>query len=198
MTTRDYTHIEQYLTDLLGDIYEQPEDEGHTLLAKEVITLWANRLTGCKNVLDVGCGTGFCEPMFEEYGIEYTGVCLGNDLELAKQSNRNVKKMDFSFLDFADNSFDLVWSRHSLEHSPMPILTLMEWHRVARNWLGLVIPAAEHWKYNGVNHYSVMTLPQALAILPRAGWNVMWNDIKYWPDGVTPNEYWVFAEKVRK
>jgi len=193
---RDYKHIDSYLSRLLSDIYPQPEDTGHTALAQEVIDLWGNRLAGCKNVLDVGCGTGFCQPMFEAHGIEYTGVCLGNDLLEAQDKKRNVFKMDFNFLEYEDNSFDLVFSRHSLEHSPMPLLTLMEWNRVARNWLGLVLPAPEHYTYEGQNHYSVMNLPQVLAILPRAGWRVMWHDNK--PSEGTPQEYWLFAEKYKE
>ena len=194
---RDYKHIDQYLNGLLGDIYEQPEDTGHTTLAEEVIALWGNRLSDCKKVLDVGCGTGFCQPFFERYGIEYDGICLGNDLELAKQAGHNVKKMDFNFLEYADASFDLVFSRHSLEHSPMPILSLMEWHRVSKNWLGLVLPAPEHWTYKGLNHYSVMNEEQVLSILPRAGWNILWHDIKLFGDSDVPNEYWLFCEKIR-
>jgi SAM-dependent methyltransferase len=195
---RDYKFIDQYLNNLLGDLYAQPSDEGHTLLAQEVIDLWGNRLTTCHNVLDAGCGQGFCQPMFERHGLEYTGVCLGNDYDEAKKLGYNVRKMDFSFLEFPDESFDLIFSRHSLEHSPMPMLTLMEWARVSKNWLGLIIPAPEHWTYKGLNHYAVMGREQILAILPRAGWNVMWDDIKYWENGSTPNEYWVFAERIRK
>jgi SAM-dependent methyltransferase len=200
---RDWTHIDHYLDKLLGDIYAQPEDSGHTALAKQVIDLWCNRLADCHNVIDVGCGTGFCQPMFEKHGIEYTGVCLGEDHEVAHSLGRNVKKMDFNFLDFEDETFDLIFSRHSLEHSPMPILTLMEWRRVTKNWLGLVIPAPEHYTFEGKNHYSVLKLEQILAILPRAGWEVMWHDTNNFQDengAVTdvPGEYWIFCGKIKE
>lgn len=203
---RDYIHIDSYLNHLLGDIYPQPTDVGHTALAQEVINLWCSRLAGCGSVLDVGCGEGFCQPMFEKFGIQYTGICLGPDFSSALIAGRNVLKMDFNFLDFEDDTFDLVFSRHSLEHSPMPLLTLMEWRRVAKNWLGLVVPAPEHYTFEGQNHYSVMTLPQALAILPRAGWHVMWSDTKNMeipattvePAHTVPQEYWLFCEKVKE
>jgi len=203
---RDYTHIDYYLDSLLGDIYPQPQDPGHTALAQEAIDLYCSRLADCHSVLDVGCGEGFCQPMFEKFGIKYTGVTLGKDYLESVNQGRNVKKMDFSFLDFPDESFDLTFSRHSLEHSPMPILTLMEWHRVTRNWLFLVVPAPEHYTFEGVNHYSVMNMEQIKAILPRAGWNIMWFDIKDivipsdggQPPRTVPQEYWAFCEKVRK
>jgi hypothetical protein len=108
--------------------------------------------------------------------------------------------MDFSFLDYPDNSFDLIFSRHSLEHSPMPLLTLMEWARVGANWLGLVLPAPEWYTYKGLNHYSVMNFEQVQVMLDVAGWHVMWKDIDELPNGdgiVAPHEYWLMCERKR-
>lgn len=209
---RDYSHIDSYLNELLKDIYPQPDTEGHIVLAQEVIDFWMGRLTACNSVLDVGCGEGFCQPMFEKYGVKYTGIALGQDVANGKSKGRNVSKMDFSFLDFPNKSFDLVFSRHSLEHSPMPMLTLMEWRRVARAWLGLVVPAPEHYTFDGLNHYSVMTIPQLGSLLDQAGWKIIWQDIKMltvddgpWtaPDVPPPThevqqEYWLFCEKINR
>lgn len=197
--TRDYTQIDKYLTQILGDVYQQPEDAGHSNLAQEVINLWMSRLdVSGKSILDVGCGQGFCQPMFENFGMAYTGIAIGEDVIVAKGNNRNVLQMDFNFLKFEDESFDLVFSRHSLEHSVMPLITLMEWNRVSRNWLGLVVPAPEHYTFEGQNHYSVMTLPQITAILPKAGWHTIWYDVKKKEGTDTPIEYWVFCEKIRR
>ena len=202
---RDYKHIDRYINTLYSDIYEQPEDKGHTDLAYKVIDLWASRMTTCQTVLDVGCGTGFCEDMFKVWNMEYQGVCLGKDFIVARDLARKVKKMDFHFLEYPDNSFDMVFSRHSLEHSPMPLLALMEWARVAKSWLGLVLPAPEWYGYKGVNHYSVMNHEQVENLLSRAGWKALWNDIDYLPkddrksesnpEGLIPHEYWIMCEK---
>lgn len=194
---RDYTNIERYINELIHDIYPQPEDAGHTALSEEVIDQWMSSLVGCKTVLDVGCGEGFTQPMFEKWGVLYTGLCLGEDYINGMKKHRNVVKMDFSFLDYEDNAFDLVFSRHSLEHSPMPLLSLMEWQRVARNWLGLIIPAPEHYGYIGINHYSVMNESQIENLIVRSGWKVIWKDIKRKEDGV-PLEYWYMCEKVKR
>jgi hypothetical protein len=35
---------------------------------------------------------------------------------------------DFHFIDSGGEIYDLIFARHALEHSPMPILALMEWH----------------------------------------------------------------------
>lgn len=200
---RDWQKIDQYLTSLYADIYPQPEDAGHTELAQRVIDLWMSRMTTCHSVLDAGCGEGFCQPMFEKWGMSYEGICLGDDFIKAQGLGRNVKKMDFSFLDYPENSFDMIFSRHSLEHSPMPILTLMEWARVAKNWLGLVMPVPEWYGYRGQNHYSVMPMQQIKFLLDRAGWNVIWEEVDYRlfnaqdADSRRAHEFWIMSEKKR-
>ena len=93
-------------------------------MAVEIITKWLPIATSVKTVLDVGCGTGFLQETFESFGKEYTGITLGEDFLVAKGLGKNVYNMDFNFLEFPANSFDLIFSRHSLEHSPFPLLTL--------------------------------------------------------------------------
>lgn len=202
---RDYSHIDKYLDQLAADLYPQPPDPGHTTLAQEVINLWMSRMNQVKTVLDVGAGQGFCQPMFEKWGVEYTGIALGPDVIPAFNAGYNVKRMDFNFIDYPDQSFDMVFSRHSLEHSPMPILSLMEWSRVSKGWLGVVLPAPEHYTFEGQNHYSVMSVPQFLAIVQRANFHPIWVDVKFRgvplgePSGsAEPEEYWMFCEKINR
>lgn len=196
---RDYKHIEYYLNKLAGDIYLQPEDEGHTYYAKKAIDDWMSRMTTCKSVLDVGSGEGFCQPFFEHWNVSYEGVCLGEDFIVAQEKGRNVKKMDFHFLEYEDNSFDMIFARHSLEHSPMPLLALMEWERVSRFWLGIILPSPEWYGFKGKNHYSVMTQDQFENLLKPSGWKVLWNYADHRDKdgvGLIPHEYWYVLEKV--
>lgn len=198
---RDYKHIDRYINQLYGDLYPQPEDAGHTKLSEKVIDFWMSRMTTCHSVLDVGCGTGFCQPMFEKWNVQYEGICLGEDYLKATELGRNVKKMDFNFLDYDDDSFDMIFSRHSLEHSPMAVLTLMEWRRVARSWIGIIVPAVEWYGYAGRNHYSVAHTPQIKQWLDVAGWKVLWENIDNLPfvphdkGTMRPHEYWFMCEK---
>ena len=140
--------------------------------------------------------------MFERWSVQYEGVCLGEDFLVASGLGRNVKRMDFNFLDYSDESFDMIFARHSLEHSPMPLLTLMEWKRVSRNWLGIVLPAPEWYTYAGRNHYHVMNMDQIQNLLDVSGWNVMWKSIRtgVWNKETSeerPIEYWIMSEKKR-
>jgi SAM-dependent methyltransferase len=198
---RDWSRIDGYLTSLLTDIYPQPSGgDEHSDMAKGVIDKWMSRLTNCNTVLDVGCGEGFCQPFFEKWGVQYEGICLGRDYVVAVENGRNVKKMDFSFLEYPENSFDLIFSRHSLEHSPMALLTLMEWAFVSRQWLGLVMPHPSFYTYKGLNHYSVLEHGQISSLLDRAGWKIVWDELGYIKtdtQGTVVHELQIFCEKKR-
>ena len=172
---RNYNHIDQYLNELQKDIYPQPVDQQHTAWAHWVIRRFVKMFPNCQNVLDVGCGEAFTQPYFEEFGIEYTGITLGRqDVMKAIVQNRNVFLEDFSFITFPENTFDLVFARHALEHSPFPLITLMDWHRVAKRYLCLIVPNPDYWTYVGRNHYSVMNKQQMRWLLRRTGWKIAW------------------------
>ena len=167
---RDYRNIDRYLNELSSDIYSQPPDEGHTEMIRDVFEKWIYGMD-CKNVLDIGCGaTAVAEQFFKLTGMYYTGISLGEDAVSAQILDKNVYDMDMSFLDFEDESFDLVWCRHTLEHSPMPLLTLMEFHRVSREWLCLIMPNPHYYTYSGRNHYYVAEPHQVAWLLRRSGW----------------------------
>ena len=179
--TRNYNRIEIYLNKLEKDIYPQPVDPGHNAWAADVIEKLVP--TDVETVLDVGCGEGFCEPIFKDKGIEWTGVTLGSaDFHKARNNIRNVQHADATFLPFGADQFDLVFARHILEHSPMPLLTLMEWNFVAKKWLLIVAPSAEYWKYYGKNHYSVLHKDQLWWLLARAGWEIFAREDFYTSD----------------
>jgi len=188
---RDYTNIERYINELTGDVYPQPPDEGHTRMARWLIDNWFVNLPTCKTVLDVGCGSGFMQPMFAELGIVWTGVTLSADYLVCKNQGLDVHNEDMSFLPFADKSYDVVLGRHVLEHSPMPILTLMEWNRVAKQWVCVVLPNPDHYGYVGRNHYSVMSHTQLVWLAARAGMKPIW-------ELLAENEIRVLLEKSEK
>jgi hypothetical protein len=199
---RDYSYINGYIEKLHSDIYPQPADAGHTEWATESIAAFMKIANPIKNVLDLGCGEAFCQEVFEGYGIEYVGVCLGKDFEVCEASGKNVLREDFSFLPFTAGSYDLLYSRHSLEHSPMPLLTLMEWHRVSKRYVALVLPSPVHWKYGGKNHYFVLNLEQWKILFDVAGFGVVYEYSKRYkmsPNKEDPDveiEYWCLLEKL--
>ena len=190
MRMRDYRPIEGFLDKLAMDVYPQPPDDKQLALTREVIGDWVAKLPGLESVLDVGCGQGHAMPMLSEYAKRVEGVTLGEDFEICKAHGLNVHLADMSFLPFHVDEFMLVFARHILEHSPMPLITLMEWRRVSARWLILIVPSLDSFDVRGQNHYHMLLPGQWEVLLEHAGWDVVW----YEDDGF---EHRFFCEKVK-
>ena len=169
---RDYRHLDGYLDQLSVDIYAQPPDKYHQELMWDVIQKWIGQLK-VRSVLDVGCGQGESLGMLAQYATDVRGVTLGTDYEVCKQKGLAVERADMSFLPYNPGEFDLIFARHALEHSPMPLLTLMEWRRVSKQWLILVVPSLSAFEWYGKNHYYVLLPQQWLGLIERAGWKII-------------------------
>lgn len=174
---RNYSNLDVYLNQLQDSIYEQPEDEGHTAQARDVIDRWCSKLVGCETVLDVGCGQGMCADMFARHKISWFGVTLGPDFLVCQDKKLNVGKQDFNFLEFRDNSMDLVFSRHSFEHSFSPLLSLMEWRRVTRQWVCIIVPNPKSFTVRGKNHFSVLYSDQLKWLFETAKLKLIWEEV---------------------
>lgn len=174
---RDYKHIDRYLNTLSVDIYPQPPDPGHTAWAKDAI----DRMIpghGIGSALDVGCGEkNFCRTFFYKHGVEWVGIDFLRD------------GIDMSFLPYPDNSFDLIFARHVLEHSPMPLITLLEWYRVSRRFLFVILPTPEHWQVHGRNHYYVLGEDNWWVLFHNAGWKIIDRDYLWTEDEIFVENY---------
>jgi SAM-dependent methyltransferase len=191
-TIRDYDSFDGFLNELMDDVYPQPTDDGHVAMSLNIINKWIPKLLECTSVVDMGCGQIAPQEEFEKFGIRYLGVAIGEDVVVARGMGKSVVNLDMTFTGFDSESFDLVYARHTLEHSPFPLLTLMEWHRIARHWLLVVLPSPSHYGWEGKNHYGVMNYEQARAFMERAGWHVIWDDVS------EPTEIRLMCEKVKR
>jgi hypothetical protein len=137
---RDWTRIETYYSETLK---EQKFHAG--LAADNQAVIEAKRLIpeDAESILDVGSGkfgSGFADR-----------VDVG-------------KGVDFHWLPHKDKSFDLVWARHALEHSPMPVFALMEWKRVSKKYLLIVVPETIPYMAEYEGHWTC---------LPEYGWRAI-------------------------
>ncbi|MBA2527414.1 MAG: class I SAM-dependent methyltransferase [Pyrinomonadaceae bacterium] len=96
------------------------------------------RAEGLK-VLEIGCGLGTDGAQFAKAGADYTGVDLTDAaIELAKKRfdlfnlSGKFQTADAEKLDFADDSFDLVYSHGVLHHTPDTESAVKEIYRVLR------------------------------------------------------------------
>jgi SAM-dependent methyltransferase len=90
-------------------------------------------------VLEIGCGLGTDGAQFAEAGADYTGVDLTDAaVELARRRfelfglSGKFQTADAENLDFADESFDLVYSHGVLHHTPETGKAVKEINRVLR------------------------------------------------------------------
>lgn len=179
-------------------VYDEEESVLHKTITKEVVTHYIDPLELSKDsvILDLGCGPGyFLDEMKEQGFSNITGVTLSDvDSKLCIDKGHAIKKLDFSFLSskegFVDESVDLIFMRHALEHSPYPIFTLIECNRVlkqgAKMYIEVPAPNCDRKFEFYPNHYSIMTDTQLAALLIRTGFEInkfnnLEFDVKY-PD----------------
>ena len=125
-------------------------------------------------VLEIGCGLGTDGAQFAKAGADYTGVDLTDAaVELAQrrfelfQLPGTFQAADAEKLDFADNSFDLVYSHGVLHHTPDTAGAIREAYRVLKPGGRAVVMLYHRDSYN----YRVN-----ISILRRAGVRLLrWN-----------------------
>ena len=91
------------------------------------------------DVADIGCGDCFTSDYLNGKINSWIGINKGIDLENNKEKY-NIKEMDFHFLEFTDNSFDLVLAVNVLEHSYFPSLLLWQLRRISKNYVFIDLP----------------------------------------------------------
>lgn len=118
---RQWELIDEYMELLQKDVYDEPVTVNHARITREAFRAFvAPNQAGIGKLLDVGCGQGLMLQLCREAQIPAAGVTLSQkDVEVCHSKGFEATHGDQSFLEFPDESFDVVWSRHCLEHSPM-------------------------------------------------------------------------------
>ncbi|MDB5448722.1 MAG: Methyltransferase type 11 [Phenylobacterium sp.] len=196
-----YRRLDAFLQKLRGDIYPEPPSAVHSSISRQMFELLCQhhpQAPGAK-VLDVGCGQGVALELFRDAGLDPLGVTLGPDAEVCRQKGLKVREMDFAFLEFPDESFDLVWCRHALEHSVFPFFTLAELYRVLKpgGVLYLEVPAPDTTcrHQTNPNHYSVLGKSMWIELIRRVGFPETRTLDLGFQTGMGPDTYWAFLQQ---
>jgi SAM-dependent methyltransferase len=165
-------------------VYSEGDSGFHRDLTKKVVESYIDPLNLPKDAIiaDLGAGPGYF--LDEMKAREYTnviGVTLGpDDIKLCQSKGHTVKPYDLSFLPqndgFGDESHDLIFLRHALEHSPYPIISLMEYNRILKTggkiYIEVPQPNSDRKHEFNPNHYSILGDQQLTALLYRTGFKI--------------------------
>jgi ubiquinone/menaquinone biosynthesis C-methylase UbiE len=196
-----YARFDRFLKTLWKDVYPEYTSDLHDHITASV---WKRvketyPMPEGAMVLDIGCGQGVALKHFAADKLDAVGIAIGEDVEICRKKGFNAVEMDLSFLEFPDQSFDLVWCRHVLEHSIFPLFSLSETFRVLKpeGVLYMEVPAPDTASrhQNNPNHYSVLGKSMWLQLIKRAGYStVTVSDVAFKvPAG--PDTYWSFIIK---
>lgn len=188
-----------YYNTVLSQIYSEGDSVYHEQITQDVIERYIDplQLPTDADILDLGCGPGYFLHAMQQRGYtKLQGVTLSqDDLDLCRSRGLPAVLGDMNFLDARDETYQLLFCRHSLEHSPFPYITLMEYNRLLahQGYLYVEVPQPDQDRPHeqNRNHYSIMGRAMWLSLLQRTGFDVCWYDYEVpieMPDGTRYQE----------
>jgi SAM-dependent methyltransferase len=176
-----------YYDHVLGTVYSEGESPFHKSITEDVINrfITPENISKDARIIDLGCGPGyFLDEMKKREYTNVQGVTLSReDLDVCQAKGHTVKRSDMNFLDDADESIDMLFSRHSLEHSPFPYITLLEYNRVLKPngllYIEVPMPDCDQMHETNKNHFSILGKTMWLSLLQRTGFTVNWYDFEF-------------------
>lgn len=134
-----------------------------------------DKISGNK-MLDVGCRDSYHKKHFKKLGLSWKGIDL-------KPDTQEVDVGDMNKLPYDNESFDLIFCCHSLEHNETPIQALREMHRVLKpnGWIFISMPSpCKQQIIDGDDdHISVLTPDQLLKLLKYTGFEEYKTKLQY-------------------
>lgn len=171
--------FEGFLSRIENEVYSEPDSKLHKILIDKMVPEFSKFIPDrWSRLLDVGCGQGYASLKFKELGYRrLTAITLNElDAEAARKREIECYEMDMTFLKFENNTYDALWVRHALEHSPFPYLTLLEFNRVLKLegfiYVEMPMPDTPRVLENWPNHYSVLGEQMWLSLFSRSGFEV--------------------------
>ena len=197
-----------YYDHVLGTVYDEGESPFHKTITTDVIERFIQpmELKPDAKILDLGCGPGYFLDKMKELGYtNVEGLTLSiEDHNICASHGHRVRRADMNFLADRDESVDMLFCRHSLEHSPFPYITLLEYNRVLRPngrlYVEVPQPNCDQSHETNKNHFSILGRNMWLSLLQRTGFDVTWHEYEFpitFTDGREPAEalerYYIFV-----
>lgn len=200
ITSKQLARLVSFIDKIESETYPESPSYIHSEITGKAVDILISQYCINKEmrILDIGCGQGPALDLFRDKGYLHTvGITLNDeDVYVCLKNGHDVRKMDQSFLEFSDGSFELLWARHVIEHSIFPYFTLVEFARVLApgGMLYLEVPAPEtscHHETNP-NHYSVLGRGAWISLLLRCGFVIRDDGSYSFQTPMGMDEYWGF------
>ena len=178
----------------LSHVYSETDTNMHMMVMSHVIPRFVEKhsIDDSKKILDIGCGQGYGMLKFAELGCtNISGLTLSKeDADAARDRGFDVVEEDMSFQSADNATYDVLFARHSLEHSPYPLLTLLEFYRILKPggivYVEMPSPQCTRLLEEYDNHYAIMGPRQWQALMKRAGFvNIDIGELRF---NITNNE----------
>ena len=197
-----------YYDHVLSSVYSEGESPFHQQITKDVLTRFIDPENVPKDarILDLGCGPGYFLTEMRDRGYTNTlGISLSReDIEMCQRNGHATRVSDMNFLEERDESVDFLFCRHSIEHSPFPYITLLEYNRALKPngllYIEVPQPNCEINHEGNRNHYSVLDKKMWSNLLQRTGFEATWYEYEFpveFSDDKVPNtateKYYIFV-----
>lgn len=103
---------------------------GGTILRYKLILKYLNPQPD-ERILDIGCNKGLMIKKIKRYSNNATGIDINSEA-IKKAVTSNIIEMDGAQMSFPSNSFDKIYSAHTIEHVPDLNKFIKEIERVLR------------------------------------------------------------------
>ena len=178
----DAVKLKTYYDHALATIKDEGSDPVVSEVTKKVIDSFIVPLELDKDskILDIGSGVGYFSDHMKQLGYtDITSTTLTNgDAKALEQKGHQYIKTDINFIKQPDASYDFIFCRHALEHSPFPYFALLEYNRLLKESGTLYVEMPQPIGTRGVEtwpqHYSVMGEVALQSIVDRSGFDIVW------------------------
>lgn len=160
MSAPDLSHLWAVWERCLAEQKPEPYTGHHANAARELLDDWLPLCGDGGTFLDVGCGTGWLREHTGKLGWTYTGMSLQDGADV------------YGDMHFTNpGQYDVVFCRHMLEHSPMPMLAVTKLYEFTKpgGWCIVVTPTPPYY----------VDWPQHFSTLPRAGWTALFKRLGF-------------------
>lgn len=193
--------IDAFIESLQADTYPEEPCKLHNELTAKSMDRVLPYVKG-KRVLDVGCGQGVALKMFKDkhynaYGIT-TNIQDCNECEVLGLYGyigdmHKLKEGDGGI------GYGLIWARHVLEHSPIPLYVLNQFKVCLREdgilYVEVPMPGTACHHETNKNHYSVLTASAWVELLRKAGFDIIESWFYNLTTAMGPDQYASFICK---